>query len=66
MPFLVLPGEKASGNVLVDQTKIVAKNVKGFIVKGSGHWLMEEAPSQAIPELISFINGTSGTIRSNP
>ena len=42
MPFLVLTGEKASGTVLIDQTKLVANNVKGIIVKGAGHWLMEE------------------------
>ena len=56
MPFLVLTGEKASGTVLIDQTKLVANNVKGIIVKGSGHWLTEEAPSQVIPEIVSFIN----------
>ena len=25
------------------------------VVKGSGHWLMEEAPEQVIPELVSFL-----------
>ena len=54
MPFLVLTGEKASGTVLIDQTKLVANNVKGIIVKASGHWLMEEAPSQVIPEVSSM------------
>ena len=57
MPFLVLTGEKASGTTLIEQTKLVATNVKGIIVKGSGHWLMEEAPDQVIPELVSFIRG---------
>jgi hypothetical protein len=61
MPFLVVTGEKASGTVLIDQTKLVANNVKGIIVKGSGHWLMEEAPSQVIPEVVSFINDVPDT-----
>jgi pimeloyl-ACP methyl ester carboxylesterase len=61
MPFLVLTGEKASGTVLIDQTKLVANNVKGIIVKGSGHWLMEEAPSQVIPEVVSFISDVPDT-----
>jgi len=56
MPFLVLTGEKASGTVLIDQTKLVANHVQGVIVKGSGHWLMEEAPEQVIPALVAFIN----------
>ncbi len=61
MPFLVLTGEKASGTFLIDQTKLVANNVKGIIVKGSGHWLMEEAPGQVIPEVVSFINDVPDT-----
>ena len=61
MPFLVLTGEKASGTVLIDQTKLVANSVKGIIVKGSGHWLMEEAPGQVIPEVVSFIRDMPDT-----
>jgi pimeloyl-ACP methyl ester carboxylesterase len=30
--------------------------VQGVIVKGSGHWLMEEAPDQVIPQLVDFLN----------
>jgi hypothetical protein len=39
MPFLVLAGEKASGTFLIDQAKLVATNVSGTGVQGSGHWL---------------------------
>jgi len=55
MPFLVLTGEKASGTFLIDQTKLVATNVAGTIVKGSGHWLMEEATDQVIPAIVAFL-----------
>jgi pimeloyl-ACP methyl ester carboxylesterase len=55
MPFLVLTGEKASGRVLIDQTKLVACHVKGVVVEGAGHWLMEEAPKQVIPAIVDFI-----------
>jgi len=34
----------------------VATDVRGVIVKGSGHWLMEEAPDQVIPKLVDFLN----------
>ena len=57
MPMLVLSGEKAGGAFLIDQGKLVATNVTGVIIKGSGHWLMEEAPEQTIPALVGFING---------
>jgi pimeloyl-ACP methyl ester carboxylesterase len=56
MPMLVLTGEKASGEFLIQQGRLVAKNVEGFVVRASGHWLMEEAPDQVIPKLVDFLN----------
>jgi len=56
MPMLVLTGEKASGNFLIEQAHLVDSNVEGVVIKGSGHWLMEEAPQQVIPALVAFIN----------
>ncbi|HET9713892.1 MAG TPA: alpha/beta hydrolase [Pyrinomonadaceae bacterium] len=55
MPMLVLTGEKASGNFLIEQGRLVASDVKGVVIKGSGHWLMEEAPDQVIPQLLDFL-----------
>lgn len=55
MPMLVLSGEKAGGQFLIDQGKLVATNVEGVVVKGSGHWLMEEAPGTVIPKLVDFL-----------
>ena len=56
MPMLVLTGEKASGEFLIEQARLVDTNVDGIVIKGSGHWLMEEAPDQVIPQLLSFVN----------
>ena len=56
MPMLVLTGEKASGEFLIEQSRLVNSNVEGVVIKGSGHWLMEEAPRQVIPKLVAFIN----------
>jgi pimeloyl-ACP methyl ester carboxylesterase len=56
MPFLVLSGEKAGGAFLIEQTKLVASDVKGQVVQGSGHWLMEEAPQKVIPAIVDFNN----------
>ena len=55
MPVLVLTGEKASGNFLIEQAKLVASDVRGQVVLGSGHWLMEEAPQTVIPAITDFI-----------
>ena len=56
MPMLVLTGEKASGTFLIDQARLVDSNVEGVVIKGSGHWLIEEAQAQVIPQLVVFIN----------
>lgn len=56
MPMLVLTGEKASGNFLIEQARLVDTNVEGVLIKGKGHWLMEEAPREVIPKLVAFIN----------
>lgn len=49
MPMLVLTGERASGEFLIEQTCMVDINVEGLVIKGKGHCLMEEAASQVIP-----------------
>ena len=56
MPVLVLTGEKASGNFLIGQARMVATDVQGQVIPGSGHWLMEEAPEKTIPALVTFLN----------
>ena len=55
MPMLVLTGEKASGSFLIEQAKLVASDVRGQVVMGSGHWLMEEAPHTVIPAITDFL-----------
>jgi len=55
MPMLVIAGEKASGQFLLDQGKMVDPNMQGMVVPGAGHWLMEEAPDTVIPQLVEFL-----------
>ena len=55
MPMLVLSGEKASGEFLIAQGRLVADKVEGVIIKGSGHWLIDEAPDRVIPLLLKFL-----------
>jgi pimeloyl-ACP methyl ester carboxylesterase/quercetin dioxygenase-like cupin family protein len=63
MPMLVLTGEKASGAFLIDQARLVASDVKGVVVSGSGHWLIDEAPEKVIPELVAFLDAAPGAAR---
>ena len=55
MPMLVLSGEKAGGQFLIDQGRMVDDNVEGVIVKDTGHWLVDEAPDQVMPKLVDFL-----------
>ena len=52
--MLVLTGEKASGEFLITQSRLVADNVEGVVIKGSGHWLIDEAPDRVVPKLVAF------------
>jgi len=54
MPLLVLGGEKSGGDFLIAQSKLVADNVEGVLIRGSGHWLIDEAPDQVIPLITGF------------
>ncbi|HEY2629760.1 MAG TPA: alpha/beta hydrolase [Usitatibacter sp.] len=54
MPMLVLSGEKSGKDLLIGQGRMVADNVEGVIITGSGHWLVDEAPDQVIPKLVAF------------
>lgn len=54
MPMLVLTGEKASGDFLITQAKLVDDHVDGVVIKGSGHWLVDEYPDLVLPKLVAF------------
>jgi pimeloyl-ACP methyl ester carboxylesterase len=55
MPMLVLTGEKASGEFLIEQGRLVAESVEGVVIEGAGHWLIDEAPDQVIPRIVTFL-----------
>ncbi|MGV2288705.1 alpha/beta hydrolase [Trinickia sp. YCB016] len=57
MPVLVLAGEKAAGNFLIDQTRVAAVDVQGEVIEGAGHWLMSEAPERTMAALVAFLDG---------
>ncbi len=55
MPVLAIGGEKANGQLLGDQMKLVAADAKMVVLKGSGHWLMEERQKETIDTLAGFL-----------
>lgn len=55
MPVLVIGGEKALGEVLGQQTKLVASDVTVVVLKDTGHWLLEEKPKETTDALRTFL-----------
>ncbi len=55
MPVLSISGEKSAGDVLAQQMKLVATDVKVILMKDTGHWLMEERPKETIEALLNFL-----------
>jgi pimeloyl-ACP methyl ester carboxylesterase len=56
MPVRVIAGEKSGGSFLIDQVRLVADDVQGSVIEGSGHWLLEEAPEKVIPVLTGYVH----------
>jgi pimeloyl-ACP methyl ester carboxylesterase len=55
MPVLAIGADKASGEFLAEQMKLVADDLRVVIIKNSGHWLMEEQPAQTSAALLEFL-----------
>jgi pimeloyl-ACP methyl ester carboxylesterase len=55
MPVLVIGGEKANGELLGRQLKLVANDVTVIVLKNTGHWLMEEQPKETMDALLKFL-----------
>jgi pimeloyl-ACP methyl ester carboxylesterase len=55
MPVLVIGGEKALGEVLGQQIKLVAADVTIVILKDTGHWVLEERPKETTSALVKFL-----------
>ncbi len=55
IPVLVIGGEKANGDALVAQTRLVAPDVTAVVLKNCGHWVMEEKPKETFEALQKFL-----------
>ena len=55
MPFLAMSGEFSAASYLTDHCKLVADNVTPSIIKGAGHWLVQENTEQVQHDLLAFL-----------
>jgi pimeloyl-ACP methyl ester carboxylesterase len=55
MPILAIGGERSFGSLIPDQWREYAVNVQGRVLKGSGHFVNEERPTEVTALLQSFL-----------
>ena len=60
MPVLAMGGEKANGDALGKQVRLVATNVETLVLPNTGHWVMEERPRETMDALMRFLGANSG------
>ena len=56
MPVLAVGGEKSFGPLQAVIMRHVANNVQEAVVRGSGHWLMEESPVYTVNLIRNFLD----------
>ena len=55
MPVLAIGGEKANGEALGKQAKLVATDATVVVLKDTGHWVLEERPGETTDALLKFL-----------
>jgi pimeloyl-ACP methyl ester carboxylesterase len=55
MPVLAMGGEESGGENPANAMKLVADDVQGVVLHGSGHWVAEQAPDQMLAALTAFL-----------
>jgi len=55
MPVLAIGGERANGELLGRQMKIVASDATMVVLKDTGHWVLEENPKETTATLMKFL-----------
>lgn len=55
MPVLAIGGDKANGELLGQQMKIVARDATVVVLKNTGHWVLEENPKETTDALVKFL-----------
>ncbi len=54
-PVLSIGGDKANGDALGAQVKLIAPDVTVIVLKDTGHWILEERQTETIEALVNFL-----------
>jgi pimeloyl-ACP methyl ester carboxylesterase/uncharacterized RmlC-like cupin family protein len=65
MPVLSLGGERANGEALAKQVKLVSTNAETVVLPATGHWVMEERPRETSDALLRFLGGSASSTASS-
>jgi len=55
IPVLTIGGEKSLGEILGQQARLVATDVTVVVLKDTGHWVLEERPTETTEALEKFL-----------
>lgn len=55
IPVLALGGSRGVGLLALRNARRAARDVEGGVVRGAGHWLMEERPGEVARRLLAFL-----------
>jgi pimeloyl-ACP methyl ester carboxylesterase len=56
MPIWAVGGEHSMGIGPFEQFQHLAQTVRGGVITGSGHWVIEEQPDKILAELMEFLS----------
>jgi pimeloyl-ACP methyl ester carboxylesterase len=63
MPVMTIGGDKANGEALARQATFVATKSESVVLANTGHWLMEESPTETMDALMRFLAPAPGESR---
>jgi pimeloyl-ACP methyl ester carboxylesterase len=55
MPVLAIGGAESGGEGVAATMRLVADDVQGVVLAGSGHWVAEQAPKELLAALTAFL-----------
>jgi len=65
MPVLSIGGDKANGDALAQQVKLIASNASSVTLANTGHWVMEESPQATGDALTRFFGAAPVSTKSS-
>jgi pimeloyl-ACP methyl ester carboxylesterase len=54
-PVLAIGGEESAGDGVAVAMKLVAEDVRPVVLRGTGHWVAEQAPDELLAALTAFL-----------